>query len=183
MVNEDIVVAKLGELADRLGQIRIHRKASAEELGTDRAARDLVSFNLMLAVQACTDVAGHIIADAQTEDITLIERACSSGPAGPLRPMSFAQGSDPRACSEDENRQAFRPTSARVRHDRVTHRLRCSAPVREKSLSRRDEAPRRRPPLRARRLQRVFVSPTQGSKEVEHEHHVQRSELWGAARG
>jgi uncharacterized protein YutE (UPF0331/DUF86 family) len=53
----------LGELADRIEQIRLHRKSSADDLVADRAARDLVSFNLMLAVQACADVAGHVIAD------------------------------------------------------------------------------------------------------------------------
>jgi uncharacterized protein YutE (UPF0331/DUF86 family) len=63
MVRKDLVAAKLGELADRIEQIRFHRKASADDLVADRAARDLVSFNLMLAVQACADVAGHVIAD------------------------------------------------------------------------------------------------------------------------
>src|SRR5580698_4281765 len=34
-----------------------------EALGADRDALDLVSFNLMLAVQTCADIASHIIAD------------------------------------------------------------------------------------------------------------------------
>lgn len=63
MVNKDLVTAKLDELSDKLEQIRKHRKQTVEQFEADRTARDLVSFNLMLAVQACTDIAGHIIAD------------------------------------------------------------------------------------------------------------------------
>lgn len=74
MVNKDVVTAKLGELTDRIDQVRLHRKASSSELASERAARDLVAFNLMLAVQACADVAGHIIADeAWTPATTLAE--------------------------------------------------------------------------------------------------------------
>jgi uncharacterized protein YutE (UPF0331/DUF86 family) len=63
MVNRDLLAAKLAELADRVGRIRDSRKQSVEELGTDRNAADLVSFNLMLAVQVCADIASHLIAD------------------------------------------------------------------------------------------------------------------------
>jgi uncharacterized protein YutE (UPF0331/DUF86 family) len=37
--------------------------SSADELAADRDALELVSFNLMLAVQSCADIASHIIAD------------------------------------------------------------------------------------------------------------------------
>jgi|SRR5262245_46009574 len=63
MVDRDLVASKLSELADHLSRVRAHRKASADELGRDRDARDLVAFNLMLAVQTCADLASHIIAD------------------------------------------------------------------------------------------------------------------------
>lgn len=63
MVKKDLVAAKLAELADRIHRVRTHVPATADALGRDRDALDLVSFNLMLSVQACADVALHIIAD------------------------------------------------------------------------------------------------------------------------
>jgi uncharacterized protein YutE (UPF0331/DUF86 family) len=63
MVDRDLIAAKLGELALRVGRVRRHRPASAAELAADPDAFDLVAFNLMLAVQACLDVASHLIAD------------------------------------------------------------------------------------------------------------------------
>ncbi|MCC7541616.1 MAG: DUF86 domain-containing protein [Deltaproteobacteria bacterium] len=63
MVRRDIVVQKLAELADRTARVRAHQKPDAAALAADRDALDLVSFNLMLAVQACADLAAHVIAD------------------------------------------------------------------------------------------------------------------------
>lgn len=56
-MNRDIVAAKLAELADRIHRVRTHVPASADDLANSRDTLDLVSFNLMLAVQACADVA------------------------------------------------------------------------------------------------------------------------------
>ena len=39
------------------------RTATADELGRDRDALDLVAFNLMRVVQSCADIASHLIAD------------------------------------------------------------------------------------------------------------------------
>lgn len=63
MVDVELVAAKLSELARRVERVRLHRPDSAEELGASPDAFDLVSFNLMLAVQSCLDVASHLIAD------------------------------------------------------------------------------------------------------------------------
>jgi uncharacterized protein YutE (UPF0331/DUF86 family) len=63
MTDRDVVAAKLAELEDRLGRVRVHRRGSAAELAADRDGSDLVAFNLMLAVQTCLDVASHVIAD------------------------------------------------------------------------------------------------------------------------
>jgi uncharacterized protein YutE (UPF0331/DUF86 family) len=63
MVDRDLVASKLAELADHLARVRARRTATADELRRDRDARDLVAFNLMLAVQACADIASHVIAD------------------------------------------------------------------------------------------------------------------------
>ncbi len=63
MVNKDLLAAKLTELAARVARVRSHLPSSARELGADPDALDLVAFNLMLSVQSCADIAGHLIAD------------------------------------------------------------------------------------------------------------------------
>lgn len=63
MVDRDLVASKLAELSEHVARVRQHRKPTAEALRRDRDARDLVAFNLMLAVQACVDIASHVIAD------------------------------------------------------------------------------------------------------------------------
>ena len=74
MVDSDVVTAKLAELAERVVRIRRHCPESATTLAEDSDALDLVSFNLMLAVQACLDIASHLIADEAWEPaMTLVE--------------------------------------------------------------------------------------------------------------
>jgi uncharacterized protein YutE (UPF0331/DUF86 family) len=63
MVDRDLVASKLAELAEHVARVRTRRTATADDLRRDRDALDLVAFNLMLAVQACADVASHMIAD------------------------------------------------------------------------------------------------------------------------
>jgi uncharacterized protein YutE (UPF0331/DUF86 family) len=63
VVDRHLAAAKLAELADRIERVRSRCPASADDLGRDRDALDLVSFNLMLAVQSCADIASHLIAD------------------------------------------------------------------------------------------------------------------------
>lgn len=63
MVNRRLVMTQLAELAERVARAQAHAKPSAEALAADRDAFDLVSFNLMLAVQSCASVASHLIAD------------------------------------------------------------------------------------------------------------------------
>jgi uncharacterized protein YutE (UPF0331/DUF86 family) len=63
MVDQDVVAAKLADLADRIARVRARCPEDAARLASDRDALDLVSFNLMLAVQICADLASHIIAD------------------------------------------------------------------------------------------------------------------------
>ena len=63
MVDADLLAAKLSELAHRISRVDAKRPASADVFGEDADALELVSFNLMLAVQACADMAGHLIAD------------------------------------------------------------------------------------------------------------------------
>jgi uncharacterized protein YutE (UPF0331/DUF86 family) len=63
LVNADLVAVKLSDLAGRVARIRKSCPATASALATDADALDLVSFNLMLAVQICADIASHVIAD------------------------------------------------------------------------------------------------------------------------
>lgn len=63
VVNVDVVAAKLKTLAEHIARVRLHVKATPAELTADQDALDLVSFNLMLAVQVCLDIATHLIAD------------------------------------------------------------------------------------------------------------------------
>lgn len=63
MVRKDLIAAKLAELAERMARVRAKRPATAVGLAGDADALDIVSFNLMLAVQLCADIATHITAD------------------------------------------------------------------------------------------------------------------------
>jgi uncharacterized protein YutE (UPF0331/DUF86 family) len=63
MVDVNVVTGRLRELADFISRVRSHRPPDAETLANDRNVRDLVSYNLALAVQACLDIASHLIAD------------------------------------------------------------------------------------------------------------------------
>jgi uncharacterized protein YutE (UPF0331/DUF86 family) len=63
VVDRDLLAAKLSELYDRMQRVQANVPESAEALRADRNALDLVSFNLMLSVQVCADLASHLIAD------------------------------------------------------------------------------------------------------------------------
>lgn len=63
MVDRHLLAAKLAELAERVARVRARCPATVTALRSDRDALDLVSFNLMLAVQSCSDLSSHIIAD------------------------------------------------------------------------------------------------------------------------
>jgi uncharacterized protein YutE (UPF0331/DUF86 family) len=63
VVDTNLVAAKLRELAERIARVRSHCPPEVSDLAADPDALDLVSFNLMLAVQACLDVASHLISD------------------------------------------------------------------------------------------------------------------------
>ncbi len=63
MVDANLVTAKLRELAERIERVRSHCPPAAADLAADPDALDLVSFNLMLAVQSCLDLASHLISD------------------------------------------------------------------------------------------------------------------------
>lgn len=57
------VTAKLHELRHRLDRIAAHAPADEASLANDEDRLDLVSFNLMLAVQVCVDIAAHLVSE------------------------------------------------------------------------------------------------------------------------
>lgn len=63
MVDRHLAAAKIAELADRIARVRRHCPPTIDALRANRDALDLVSFNLMLAVQSSADLAAHLIAD------------------------------------------------------------------------------------------------------------------------
>lgn len=67
MIDLNVVSAKLVELDKRVRRVQVLRKADAAAYVSDETAAELVSFNLMLAVQAASDLAAHLIADQDWE--------------------------------------------------------------------------------------------------------------------
>lgn len=63
MVDANVFSEKLKQLSRRLEKVRKHCPAIPEDFAADSDALDLVSFNLLLAVQTCLDLATHLIAD------------------------------------------------------------------------------------------------------------------------
>jgi uncharacterized protein YutE (UPF0331/DUF86 family) len=63
VINASIVTSKLAAISEQVNQVRKHRRATAAALAADQDARELVAFNLMLAVQGCADIAAHLISD------------------------------------------------------------------------------------------------------------------------
>lgn len=63
MVDANLVTAKLRDLSERIARVRSHCPPDATALAADQDALELVAFNLMLGVQACSDIASHLISD------------------------------------------------------------------------------------------------------------------------
>jgi uncharacterized protein YutE (UPF0331/DUF86 family) len=63
VVDKNVIAAKLTDLADRVERVRSRAPESQQVLEAERDTLDIVAFNLMLAVQTCTDIASHIISD------------------------------------------------------------------------------------------------------------------------
>lgn len=88
MVDRHLAAAKLAELAERISRVRRCCPASLDGLRRDRDALDLVSFNLMLAVQSCSDLASYLIAAERWSPVpnlaAAFDRLCDQGViAGP----------------------------------------------------------------------------------------------------
>ncbi|MBI4701869.1 MAG: DUF86 domain-containing protein [Deltaproteobacteria bacterium] len=75
MVDPGVVAAKLAELAGRMVRVRARCPPTAAELMHDQDALEIIAFNLMLSVQACLDIASHVIADEGWPPATSLAQA------------------------------------------------------------------------------------------------------------
>ena len=64
MVDANILAEKLKQLFRRIEKVRANCPVDPRDLAPDSDALDIVSFNLLLAVQTCVDLATHLIAGA-----------------------------------------------------------------------------------------------------------------------
>jgi uncharacterized protein YutE (UPF0331/DUF86 family) len=70
MIAAAVLTAKLADISSRLTSVRKHRAPDADAYASNHDARDLVAFNLMLAVQSAADLALHIVSD---EGLTAVQ--------------------------------------------------------------------------------------------------------------
>ena len=63
MIDRNTIAAKLAELDKRVRRVEATRRDSGDAYASDETAAEIVAFNLMLAVQSCSDLVSHLIAD------------------------------------------------------------------------------------------------------------------------
>ena len=63
LVDKTLILRKLAELEEYLGQICEFSSVSAEEYSGDWKARRIVERTLQIMIELCIDIAGHIISD------------------------------------------------------------------------------------------------------------------------
>lgn len=63
-MDNEVVAAKLESLRRCVGRIRDKTPDSAELLAADYDRQDIISLNLQRAVQACVDIAAHLVTDS-----------------------------------------------------------------------------------------------------------------------
>jgi uncharacterized protein YutE (UPF0331/DUF86 family) len=63
MVDKALVLRKLAELEQYLGQIREYANITVEQYSSDWRIQRIVERTLQIMIETCVDVAGHIISD------------------------------------------------------------------------------------------------------------------------
>jgi uncharacterized protein YutE (UPF0331/DUF86 family) len=63
LVDKTLILRKLAELEEYLGQIREFSSVSTEDYSGDWKTRRIVERTLQLMIELCIDIAGHIISD------------------------------------------------------------------------------------------------------------------------
>jgi len=64
VVDSALIAAKIAAVHDATTRVRTVLPGSADAFVTDRTAREVVTLNLFVAIQACLDLAAHWLADA-----------------------------------------------------------------------------------------------------------------------
>ena len=64
-MDRDVVTAKLESLRHCVERVRTRTPASVEELSSCYDTQDIICLNLERAVQACVDIAAHIVSDTE----------------------------------------------------------------------------------------------------------------------
>jgi uncharacterized protein YutE (UPF0331/DUF86 family) len=67
VVDSALVAAKIAAIRDATERVRAVLPEAAHVFVTDRTAREVVTLNLLVAVQGCVDLAAHWLADAGWE--------------------------------------------------------------------------------------------------------------------
>jgi uncharacterized protein YutE (UPF0331/DUF86 family) len=63
MVDRDLLLRKASDLEQYLGQLAEYRGVTVEQYRGDWRTQRIVERTLQLAIEACSDIAGHVIAD------------------------------------------------------------------------------------------------------------------------
>ena len=63
MVDKAVILRKLAELEEYLGQIREFTNITVEQYTTDWKIQRIIERTLQIMVETCIDIAGHIISD------------------------------------------------------------------------------------------------------------------------
>ena len=64
-MDRDVLSAKLESLRHCVERVRTRTPASVEALSNSHDAQDIICLNLERAVQACVDIAAHIVSDSE----------------------------------------------------------------------------------------------------------------------
>jgi uncharacterized protein YutE (UPF0331/DUF86 family) len=63
MVDEPLILRKLAELDEYLGQVKEYARISVEEYQSSWKTQRIIERTLQMMIETCVDIAGHIISD------------------------------------------------------------------------------------------------------------------------
>ncbi len=87
MARPNVALRKISFIRDHLQRVRMHQSVAVEKFLKDRDLQDIVCFNLYQAIQACMDLANHLVSDegwglpgsyGETADLLVRQKVISS---------------------------------------------------------------------------------------------------------